>query len=124
VPETSAVGSPAFSGKRLAAIEGLVGAVAVDLDRGSIDGIAGSGPVGDLELAAIQDGQVLDRVREVASLLAPDDELHSVVMSIADHHYVILPSRRVPGRYLYLVVERGRTPLGLLLHRLAEASGS
>lgn len=111
-------------GKKLAAIAGLVGAVAVDLDRGSIDGVAGRGSLHDLELAAIHDGEVLDRVREVAALVAPGEELHSVVITVAEHHYAILPSRHVPRRYLYLVIERGETALGLLLLRLNEAGAT
>jgi hypothetical protein len=108
-------------GHGLTEIEGLVGAVVVDLDSGSVKGVADRGSIEELELAALLDGDVLRRAHEIVGQIAPEDHLASIVMTIDGHHHVILPSRRALHRFLYLVVERGDAALGLLLHRLDEA---
>jgi hypothetical protein len=105
----------------LAQTEGLVGAVVVDLRRGTVQDIAGRGSRGSLELEALAEGRVLESVRAVVANACPGEALHSVILTLGHHHHVILPSRRSADRYLYLVLDRDEATFGLLLHRLSEA---
>jgi hypothetical protein len=105
---------------RLAGLDGIVGAATVDLDRGTVRAFSDRGPVEDLELGALLDGHVLQEARAAASAASGAGELRTIVMTLGDQHHVIVPSRRVSRRFLYLVVDRHRLPIGLLLHHLAE----
>jgi hypothetical protein len=109
---------------RLAELEGLLGVASVDLDHGSVEIALDRGASFDLELAALLDGEVLELARAAAKRIGPESTLDSIVISAGPLLHVLVPSRRAARKFLYLLVERDRVALGLLLHYLGAPEGN
>jgi len=102
----------------LAQVEGLVGAAAVDLDTGSVEVAFDRVEGFDLEFAALLEGEVFERASAAAGLSDTNATIDSIVFVVGRHLHVIVPARGAARRFLYLLVERDRVPLGLVLHYL------
>jgi hypothetical protein len=116
--------TPVRAASTFGGFENVLGAAEVDLDRGSVE-IVARGEVGvDLELAALLEGEVLEVARAAAARIAPLERLESIVIGAGPRLHVVVPSRRSRRRFLFLLLTRESTALGLLLHRLEEPIAS
>jgi hypothetical protein len=104
--------------------ENVLGAAEVDLERGSVEVLAESQDGVDLELAALLEGEVLEVARAALARVAPLERFDSIAICAGSRLHVIVPSHRSRSRFLFLLLARDSTSLGLLLHRLSATAAS
>ncbi len=107
--------------RRIASIDGLVAAYVVDRDRGKVEGFSRAGSQLDLELDAINNGEVLGLAQAVIAALDSAEQIRTLLFALGAGYHVIRPSSRDRGRFLYLILDRIDGNLGLLLHLLEDA---
>jgi hypothetical protein len=107
--------------RKIASIDGLVAAYVVDRDRGNVEGFSRAGSQLDLELDAVNNGEVLGLAQAVIATLDPAEQIRTLLFALGAGYHVIRPSSRDRGRFLYLILDRIDGNLGLLLHLLEDA---
>lgn len=91
-------------------LDGALGAALVDYESGLTMGIAGS-PGFDLELAAAGNTEVVRAKKKIRDRLGLEDKIDDILISLSGQYHLI----KMIGttRFLYLVLDRKRSNLGL-----------
>jgi hypothetical protein len=100
-------------------IDGALGAVLVDSGSGMALATAG-GPVGiDLDVAAAGNSSVMHAVRRALTDLSLHQSVEDVLITLDKQFHVIRPLARQDDLFLYLVLDRARSNLGMARFQLA-----
>lgn len=100
----------------LTAIEGFKAASLVDAKTGKSLASYGSGI--DIDLASEGNTEVLNTKRRVVDLLELDDVIEDILISLGKEYHLIRPLEKQPNIFLYLVLDRKNSNLGLARHFL------
>ncbi|MGL4675644.1 MAG: roadblock/LC7 domain-containing protein [Wohlfahrtiimonas sp.] len=100
----------------LTAIEGFKAASLVDANTRLSLASYGSGI--DIELASDGNAAVLNTKRRVVQLLELDDVIEDILISLGKEYHLIRPLVKQPNIFLYLVLDRKKSNLGLARHFL------
>jgi len=95
---------------RILELDGALGAALVDYESGLTMGIAGSTGF-DLELAAAGNTEVVRAKKKIRDRLGLEDKIDDILISLTSQYHLI----KMIGttRFLYLVLDRKRSNLGL-----------
>jgi len=95
---------------RILELDGALGAALVDYESGLTMGIAGSAGF-DLELAAAGNTEVVRAKKKIRDRLGLEDKIDDILISLTSQYHLI----KMIGttRFLYLVLDRKRSNLGL-----------
>lgn len=100
----------------LTEIEGFKAASLVDANTGKSLASYGSGI--DIDLASEGNTEVLNTKRRVVQLLELDDVIEDILISLGKEYHLIRPLVKQPNIFLYLVLDRKKSNLGLARHFL------
>jgi hypothetical protein len=105
-------------------IDGALGAALVDSSSGMALATAG-GPVGlDLDIAAAGNSSVVHAAQRMLTDLSLQQSIEDVLITLEKQFHVIRPLVRQDGLFLYLVLDRARSNLGMARYRLASIERS
>lgn len=100
----------------LTAIGGFKAASLVDANTGR--SLASFGTGIDIELASEGNTEVLNTKRRVVDLLELNDVIEDILISLGKEYHLIRPLEKQPNIFLYLVLDRKQSNLGLARHFL------
>lgn len=100
----------------LKAIEGFKAASLVDANTRLLLASYGSGI--DIDIASDGNAAVLNTKRRVVDLLGLDDVIEDILISLGKEYHLIRPLVKHPDVFLYLVLDRKKSNLGLARHFL------
>ncbi len=95
----------------LMTLDGAMCAAVVDYNSGMLLGSIGSGV--DLELAAAGNTEVVRAKRRVAANLDLQDSIEDILITLSTQYHLIRPLETNQNVFLYLVLERAKSNLGL-----------
>ncbi|HEY5836319.1 hypothetical protein [Streptomyces sp.] len=105
--------------KEAMSTEGAIGVALVDYESGMALGTLGGGKGLDLEVAAAGNTEVVRAKVRTLSLLAVDDSIEDMLITLGSQYHLIRPLTKSRGSlFLYLALDRSRANLALARHLL------
>ncbi len=104
----------------LSMLDGFIAACCVDRQTGALLGSRGGGVL-DLEAEAAGNAELLRAKHDSVATPGIDDKVEDILITLAKQYHLIRPLGAVDGRFIYLVLDRKRSNLGLARHKLAVA---
>lgn len=106
--------------KRVAELDGAIGAALVDSESGMTLASVG-GDVGfDIEMAAASTTNIVQAQFKALSVLHLHDDIEDILVCLGKQYHIIRPLRRSPTIFYFVALDRTKTNLALSRRLLAD----
>lgn len=102
--------------------DGAMCAALVDANTGLLLGRIGSGL--DLDLAAAGNTEVVRAKMNTVKSLGLSDAIEDILITLGKQYHIIRPVSAMPGLFIYLVLDKGKSNLALARHNCQDVERS
>ena len=102
--------------------DGAMCAAVVDYNSGMMLASAGSGV--DMELAAAGNTEVVRAKMKTMKALGLNETIEDILITLGKQYHILRPSDRLPGVFLYFVLDNKRANLALARRKVTEVESA
>ena len=102
----------------LMSLEGAQASAIVDYNTGMTLASAGSGV--DMELAAAGNTEVVRAKMKTMKALGINENIDDILITLGKQYHIIRPSEKIPGLFVYYVLDNKRANLALARRKIAD----
>ena len=102
--------------------DGAMCAAVVDYNSGMMLASAGSGV--DMELAAAGNTEVVRAKMKTMKALGLNETIEDILITLGKQYHILRPSDRLPGIFLYFVLDNKRANLALARRKVTEVESA
>ena len=106
----------------LMSLDGAMCAAVVDYNSGMMLASAGSGV--DMELAAAGNTEVVRAKMKTMKALGLNETIEDILITLGKQYHILRPSDRLPGIFLYFVLDNKRANLALARRKVTEVESA
>lgn len=106
----------------LMTLEGAQASAIVDYNSGMTLASAGSGV--DMELAAAGNTEVVRAKMKTMKALGINENIDDILITLGKQYHIIRPSEKIPGLFIYYVLDNKRANLALARRKVADVESA
>lgn len=107
----------------LMSLDGALCAAVVDYNSGMLLGSKGGQGI-DVELAAAGNTELMRAKAKTMQALGLKDVIEDVLITLSKQYHILRPSQRVPGVFIYYVLDSGRANLALARRKASDTEAA